>query len=120
MASIDDFLDHLWANAKEELRELDRDYVSRVESAARLQAVGLEASLPYGVSTAPAQRLSTEWHRLLEACTELRMQVDCVRIAAKGLTGEANNGLPSYEAGVQSDFHFRSWFMHVDVMAGRA
>ena len=37
MPSIDDFVAHRWADAKEALRELDREFVHHHETTVRLQ-----------------------------------------------------------------------------------
>ena len=71
MATIDDFVNHRWADAKQTLRNLDPEYVSNLESTVRLQHLGLEHPYPADVEDSPKQRLSIEWHRLLESCHEL-------------------------------------------------
>ena len=71
MASIDDFLDRRWADAKEVLRNLDGDFVQRFESEVQLQALGLETPWAPNVDRVSLQRLASEWHRILEVCLEL-------------------------------------------------
>ena len=85
MFSIDDFLAHRWEDAKVELRKLDADFVHKVESEVRLQALGLEPPWTPDVNRVPVLRLSSTWHRLLEACTELARQVSILK------TMEGNN-----------------------------
>ena len=119
MASIDDFVSHRWADAKEALRKLDSDFVSRLESEHRLQTLGLGMPQQYSVGRSPKRPLSKKWHHLLEACSELAMQVWNVQAAAIGLTPEANTGQSSYEAGIRADYHFRSWFIHATALTER-
>ena len=119
MASLDDFVDHRWEDAKEELRKLDSDFVSRLESELRLQTLGLGMPQQYSTGKRPKQLLSKEWHHLLEACSELTMQAWNVQVAATSLTAKANVGMSSYEAGLRADYHFRSWFIHATALTER-
>ena len=119
MTSIDDFVDHRWEDAKEKLTALDPAFVSRLESEHRVQALGLGMPQRYGVAISPKRPLSTEWHRLLESCLELTMQVRCVQVAAAGLTPRANAGVSAHETGIQVDYHYRSWFIHATALYER-
>lgn len=47
------------------------------------------------------------------------MQGWTVQAAANSLTSEAFTGLPKHQAGIRVDYHFRSWFIHVDALAER-
>ena len=106
MASIDDFVGHRWEDAKEALRKLDGDFVSRLESEHGLQTLGLDMPQLYSAGARPKRLLSKKWHHLLEACSELAMQAWNVRVAATSLTAEANTGLSSYEAGTEGRLPF--------------
>ena len=86
MASLDDFVDHRWEDAKEELRKLESDFVSRLESEHRLQSLGLGMPQRHSAGDRPKRPLSKEWHHLLEACSELTMQAWNVQVAATSLT----------------------------------
>lgn len=119
MASIDDFVNHRWADAKEALRNLDRDFVYKLEFEVRLQDSGLEPPWESVVDETPSQRLSSQWHHLLEACVELNMQAETVQVAAVSLTPQANSALSDCEAGKRIHYHHRSWFIHVAVLAER-
>ena len=119
MPSIDDFVDHRWENAKDELRKLDGDFVSRLESEHRLQTLGPGMPQRYSAGKRPKQLLSKEWHHLLEACSELTMQAWNVQVAATSLTAKANVGMSSYEAGLRADYYFRSWFIHATALTER-
>ena len=119
MPSIDDFVDHRWENAKDALRKLDGDFVSRLESEHRLQTLGLGMPQRYSAGKRPKQLLSKEWHHLLEACSELTMQAWNVQVAATSLTAKANVGMSSYEAGLRADYYFRSWFIHATALTKR-
>ena len=119
MTSIDDFVSHRWGDAKEALRKLDGDYVSRLESEHRLQTLGLGMPQHYSVGDSPKRLLSKKWHHLLEACLELTIQAWNVHVAAISLTAKANVGMSSYEAGLRADYHFRSWFIHATALTER-
>ena len=119
MGSIDDFVNHRWADAKAKLRNLDRDFVDKYESEVRLQTMGLAAPWRPDTGRVPAQRLSSEWHRLLEACHELTLQESILKTSAVNLTADANHGLPLLEVGRHLDYHFRSWFIHANTLAER-
>lgn len=120
MASIDDFVESRWTDAKATLAKLDQDFVSKVESEVRLQAAGLTTPWePKGESRKPLRRLSSEWHRLLEACLELTMQEAILRVAADGLTRDATRRRSQVEIGKQGDYHFRSWFVHATTLTER-
>ena len=119
MGSIDDFVNHRWADAKATLKDLDRDFVDRCESEVWLQRIGLAAPWRPDTGRVPAQRLSTEWHRLLEACLELTVQESILKTSAVNLTANANDGLPLLEVGKHLDYHFRSWFIHARTLSER-
>ncbi len=119
MGSIDDFVNQRWSDAKEALRQLDKDYVDKIESEDRLQRLELTAPWPSAVTRRPVQELPSEWHRLLEACVEMVSQVSTLQISAASLTADANKGLSPVEAGKRVDYHFRSWFIHADALADR-
>ena len=77
MPSIDDFVSHRFADAKEELRKLDPGYVGDIECIVRVENSGQESPLlPVDENSiqqklTPKKRLPKAWHRLLEACHEL-------------------------------------------------
>ncbi len=56
MASIDDFVNHRWDDAKEALRELDPAYANNFESTVKLQELGLESPWSADVEEAPRKR----------------------------------------------------------------
>ena len=120
LTTIDVFVNRRWGDAKEVLRGLDGDFVSRLESEQRLQTLGLDMPKAHGVGFTPKKRLSKQWHHLLEACLELTMQAWKVKVAADAMTPEANAELPPHEAGARSDYHFRSWFIHAQALTERA
>ena len=119
MASIDDFVNHRWTDAKEVLRSLDGDFVYKLELEVRLENSGLEAPWNSVVDEKPSQRLPSEWHRLLEACVELNIQVPNVQVAAANMTSQANLVLSDREIGKYVLYHLRSWFIHVAALAER-
>ena len=61
MPSIDDFVNHRWADAKEVLRQLDPDYVREIGETVRLQDVGLQPPKVPDVERSPKPE-STEGH----------------------------------------------------------
>ncbi len=119
VTSIDDFVNRRWTDAKRALRELDPDFVSSLESEHCLQLMGLSMPRQYGVEPRPDKSLSTEWHRLLEACHELTMQACSLQMAAVSMTADANRGMSQVEVGKRADYHFRSWFIHGFALAER-
>ena len=119
MASIDDFVNQRWEDAKEALRNFDGEFVRKLESEVKLEALGLEAPWTSVVDNVPLQRLSSEWHLLLEACLELNMQASNIQVAASSMTYQANEGVSDYEAGRHNNYHLRSWFIHVAALAER-
>ena len=120
MSSIDDFVNHRWADTKEALRNIDPDYVNRNEQTAQIQRIGLEPPWPVDPNRRPRLRLSREWHLVLESCAELVLQVTCLQIAAEGLSAKGNMGVPSLEAGKRQAYHHRSWFIHAKTLTERA
>ena len=112
MASIDDFVYHRWADAKEALRELDPDFVRKLESTVRLQQSGLTPPWsPAMVERKPKQLLSREWHRLLEACHGLTMEALLLQGTAVDLTAATNTCLQPVESGRRFFHHLTSWFV---------
>ena len=120
MASIDDFINHRFTDAKIVLRQFDRDFVDQIESTHRLETIGLTGPWPSVVQHKPKQRLSSGWHRLLEACHELTVQASILQVSAASLTAGANEGIPRVEIGRRANYHFNSWFIHTSALAERA
>ena len=116
MPSISDFVDNRWTDAKKELRKLAPDFVRHVEEAHRLQKLGLEAT-GFGLST--EVRLSKEWHRLLEDCSELVMQETILQTAVDCFTDDSPRGLPPVAVGKRFFYHMHSWFVHAKTLTER-
>ena len=116
MPSIDDFVKHRYADAQEELRKLDPDYVRLFEETARMQASGLDRQ---GTEPSPRARLSTEWHRLLEDCWELRMQASILQAAIDCYSDDCGRGLSDVEIGKRLDYHLHSGIIHINTLAER-
>ena len=112
MASIEDFMNHRWADAKEVLRQLDSDFVDKLENDVRLGILRLVSPPRREVIGRPKQRLSPQWHRLLEACYELVRQVDILSASVACLTEDGSKGSDPIEIAKQHDYHFRSWVIH--------
>ena len=119
MPSIDDFVNHRFADAKEKLRKLDPDYVGDTESIARLENLGLRSPLLPVDQRSPKRGLSTEWQRLLEDCHELSLQASIVQTAADYLIGDSDIGISSAETGRRFHYHMQSWYIHADTLADR-
>ena len=126
MATIDDFVNHRWADAKEALRQLDPDYVSKVEDLAReyesknrLLYIPLEAIPASDVKDNPRKPLSTEWHKLLESCNEMTIQADIIRTVAASLTPNQVGQERNDTAGRLFVYHFRSFPIHLKSMVER-
>ncbi len=127
MATIDDFVNHRWTDAKEALRQQDPDYVSKVEDLERefetrngLLVLSPEAIPPFEVNETPRRPLTTEWHKLLESCNEMTMQADIIRIVAASLTGNQVRQAENNVAGRLFLYHFRSFPIHVEALFQRA
>ena len=119
MPSIDDFVNHRWADAKDALRKLDPDFVSEVESTVRLQSVGLETPWELDVQRGPKRRLASEWHRLLEDCDELVRQTSILQTAKEHLVEDSDAGMSDVEVGKRFFYHMHSWFIHANTLAER-
>lgn len=120
MTSISDFVNHRWSDARTEFAKLDEDFVSKLDSTVRLESLGLKSPWPPPVDLIPKQRLSSEWHRLLESCIELLFLIGILEASASSLTVSANAHLPPEEVGKRHGYHFRSWFIHAKTLADRA
>ena len=117
MPSIDDFVNHRWADAKEVLRQLDPDYVREVEETVRLQDVGPQPPKVPDVERSPKRRLPTEWHTLLEDCSELVMQASILQTATDCFIADSDGGMSSVEVGKRLFYHMHSWFIHANALA---
>ena len=120
MASIEDFVNRRWVDAKNALRELDSEFVSRIESQVRLNALNL--ATPWSsneLERKPYRRLSKSWHNLLEACAELLMQVSFLEESTTVFAGDVHDDTPSIRAGRQALFHFRSWVINAQALTER-
>ncbi len=119
MPSIGDFVDNRWTDAKEELRKLDSDFVSKLESEHRLQTLGLGMPQQYSVGNRPKRPLAKEWHRLLEDCDELVMQETILQTVVDCFIDDSNRGLPPVAVGKRFFYHMHSWFIHADTLIER-
>ena len=117
MATIEDFVNHRWEDAKESLRSLDSEFVRRVESKVRLDALNLSAPWSLDeIGVIPNRRLSKKWHNLLEACAELMMQLSLVEESTAVLTEDNHTGVPLERAGRMALFHFRAWVIFAQTL----
>ena len=120
LASIEDFVNHRWIDAKAALRKLDSDFVSRIEATVRLNALNLAAPWSFNeLERYPSWRLGKEWHNLLEECAELVMQLSFVEESTAVLAEDFQSGVPSVRTGRQALFHFRSWAIHAQTLIER-
>ena len=119
MPTIDDFVNQRWEDAKQALRDIDPDYVRNLESEDRLEIQGLHYPKAFSVGSNSRHPLSKEWHHLLEACQELIIQTQLLRLSAVYLTSDANKNRHQHEAGKLADYHFRSWFILATTLAER-
>lgn len=117
MASIEDFLNHRWIDAKTALRELDSDFVRKIESRVRLDSLNLAA--PWSANELerePYRRLRKEWHTLLEACADLTLQIAILEESATVLSEPIHSDTSTVRAGRQALLHFRSWPIHAQAL----
>ena len=146
MPSKDDFVNNRWMDARERLRQLDPNFVNDLESTVRLQNLDLDtseqvfglfapvyrsdlATPTWGwrpiqsdysiVARKPRRPLSTEWHKLLDGCHELIMQVSILHTAAEYLNADSYQGKSHTEIGKSDVYHWRSWFIHAKALAER-
>ena len=119
MATIDDFVNHRWADAKEALRQLDPDYVNTIEWDIRSPKFDLNVPSPADARYTPKKRLPKNWHLLLEVCLDLTMHTLLLETVAAKLTMASNRELPPHEVGRQSEYHFRAWFIQLSALAER-
>ena len=113
MSSIDDFVEHRFADAKEVLQGLDPKFVRNHEMTVRLQNINMWSPVNRDPSEPPRKKLSKKWHTLLEGCDELMWRVMVLRECASQLTAVAARGMTEEQAGAKSHFALRSWFIHV-------
>ena len=117
--SIDEFVHRRWVDAKSKLRELDPDFVAKLETVNRLEKINLTPHQPYDLARRPKRHLSSEWHRLLEACFEMTLQASILHTSAVHLTPDANRVLAVNVIGQQANYHIPSWFGHAITLAER-
>ena len=110
MPSINDFVDHRWADAKSVLKEGDPDYVRHIEETDPSQ----DSEIP-----SPKRGLSTEWRRLLEDCDELVRQAFILQTAIDCLIADSDNGMSNIEVGKRFFYHMHSWYIHANTLIER-
>ena len=110
--SINEFVEHLWMDAKDILRKQDPDYVRKIETRGQSEEDWLT----------PASGLPSKWHDLLAACDELYLLATMVQAAAAGLTPfpYLHGDLSSADIGQLSTYNGRTWFVHTKALAERA
>ena len=133
MTSIEDFISHRWADAKEELRKLDPSFVAKYEEVAvKANAEDSTLSMPnptlwlpgqglvdFFVHREPINRLSENWYRLFEGCFSLADQATIVRTAAKHMTAQMYQSFLGDDVGMVANYHFHSWVIHLKTLCDR-
>ena len=109
-------MNHRWTDASEALRKIDSDFVITLESDMRLDRLGLTPPFRREIIGTPKQPLSTNWHRLLEACFEVIRQTDILKASANCLNEWNEFGMNSVGIARQRNYHFRSWVIHAAVL----
>ena len=117
VTTIHDFVDRRWHDAKCELRQSDSQFVDKMESTVRLQALGLYTPWEPDLKEKPKKGLSKQWHRLLEACTELMLQVSRVQVAVDSLSANAYRDMLPVDVGKQVNYHFSSLIILTDALS---
>ena len=110
--TISDFVSNLWGLAKRELSANDPEFVSKLDSEVRLNKIGLVVEKPSTLRSKPKTGLSRKWHKLLEACMELELRVDCLKTSAQFLSPAPYENATTVQAGKEGIYHDRSWFIH--------
>ena len=108
MATIDDFVNHRWEDARTTLRKLDSSFFDRI--------VNLE-SRDRGDFVQPVarRRLSKNWHELLEACWDLPIWASNVETAGLCLTTDLlNSNLTLEGKGQFGVYHMTSLVIHLN------
>ena len=120
MATIEEFVDHIWVEARKALQTLDSEFVEQLDNLYERQQAGAAESLSADERPKPTHRLSHEWHLLLEACFELTRQLHLFRFAAKCLSETSLESSSAKETGLRIDYDLRAWFTHAETLAERA
>jgi hypothetical protein len=84
---ISSFIEHRWAEAKEELKRIDSGFVNALSVYDILRNNGLW--LPDNLPT-PSRRLSKRWHKLLESTVELIRQIDRLNLTVSKMQTAPN------------------------------
>lgn len=107
MPTINDFIEHRWAEAKEELQSLDAGYVTALEATVGLSRGGFV--LP---NVTPSRRLPKRWTQLLETSTDLVLQLERLQHCVSGLGPEYYEGLDGPQTSSLQDYHLSNWQHH--------
>lgn len=120
LATIEDFVDHRWTDAREALRKIDGTFVKKLESQVQFDELGLSAPWPFSdIERLPTRGLSTEWHRLLEACTDLILQLSIFEESTALLEVDTSGERSWVKAGRQVLLYIRSWVIVAQALAER-
>ena len=111
---IEDFVSNRWSDARAALRKLDPDYVDRLDSLARLERLQLYMPPDWSGTgdQPPKQRLSKEWHELLEACFELIVQTRNYQTAIANMLSKATESMSDIEAGRHYEYSLHTWLFY--------
>ena len=116
-ATIHDFVNQRWLDAKCALRQLDSQFVDKMEHTVLLQDMGLHTSWEPNIEEKPKRPLSKQWHLLLEACMELTMQVSRFQVAVDSLSAGTYLEMAPVDVGKRVSYHFNSLVIHADVLS---
>lgn len=105
MDEIYKFIEHVWADAKKELSQIDTQFVATIGTTKRLQQ-GRQFWVP---SVHPTQRLSKQWTEILETTTDLVWQVELLSHSAHVRSAALARRTQGQQAGRQRDYAFTNW-----------
>ena len=107
MPTINDFIAHRWAEAKEALRRLDPSYVTTLEAAASLSNWDFVSP-----DVTPSHRLPKRWTALLETSTDLVEQLEHLQHCVSGLEPLVYEGLDGPQTSSLELYHLSNWQHH--------
>ena len=107
MPTINDFIEHRWAEAKEELRSRDPGYVTALEAAVGLSKGGFVVP-----DITPSDRLPERWTQLLEISTDLVGQLELLQHCVAGLEPHVYEGLDGPQTSSLELYHVTNWQHH--------
>ena len=106
--TLDAWVERRWDDAKAQLAVIDPAFVKTIDSARRLEALGIVIKS----ELVPEKRFTARWINLLEACGDAVLVADQLQLAVENLNPERYKGMDARSASREATYHAFNWVLY--------